>query len=59
MLAALALSACDGDTGGPPTTMSKDEAQALEEAAEMLEAERPSEGGAPGPASETAPEPAP
>jgi hypothetical protein len=38
--------------------VSQDEREALEDAAEMLEAERFQEEGAPGPNTETAPEPA-
>jgi len=42
------LTACSGDAGGPPTGVSEGEAQALEQAAEMLEAERLPEGVVPG-----------
>lgn len=42
------LAACSGEAEGPPTGVSEGEAQALEDAAEMLEAERLPEGVVPG-----------
>lgn len=48
LAACLVLAACGSDAGGPPAGVSEGEAQALEEAAEMLEAERLPEGVVPG-----------
>jgi len=56
--ACLGLAACGSDEDGPPAGVSQDERQALEDAAEMLEAERLREDAAPGPDTETAPDPA-
>lgn len=53
------LATCSGDADAPPTGVSEGERQALEDAAEMLEAERLPEGVVPGteaPAPEAAPE---
>ena len=43
-VATLTLSACDGGTGAAPGAVSEGEAQALEEAAEMLDERRLPEG---------------
>ncbi|MEE4206612.1 MAG: hypothetical protein V2I39_09975 [Erythrobacter sp.] len=61
LAASLALAACESETGGRPPGVSEGEAKALEEAAEMLEAERLPDGVLPEtepPAGETEPEPA-
>ncbi|KPP94844.1 hypothetical protein [Erythrobacter sp. HL-111] len=65
LVACPALAGCDGEAGEPPAGVSEGEAQALEDAAEMLEAERLPEGVLPETApppgesgSETAPDPA-